>query len=471
LLSKLIRFVLVTRFSKPLLAFLVLLFAYNFLISTFANTNVSSLLLISRYYGPGIIAFLLALTTLSGGIVVLKSDRDYLFTLPLDKRELALSLYIAQFVASGITIFLVFSFFSSSIVVGGYSHLLLVVDLIALTLAVTSLSVVSNVLKTGWRLLVALLLTLWAFPGALGLAFTPASMFTGSVVYGSASMLTLTDVVTFVAFRELSNVELGTMRSLIRATSPEVKNIRSFAGMSPVRAIFSQNFSILQFAGRMNLGTASRYQTGSVRITRVIPVTVALALLYGYVALALSSAIALGNAAASILPMFVLFFAFFSSQGGMANERAWLALTAMEPPLYFRYVSIAKVLSLIVAVLPFAIVNVVLFFMGVSGTLVPVIPLLVTIPCSMIIFLYWSSRIAPVQIKEEAPMMPSQFNLGQMTAVVPFVIFILVTEVSTFVSIAAVAVAAATLVLTLYLLFNPRAWDRLAEKLIENGFM
>jgi hypothetical protein len=472
LLGKLVKFILVTRFSKPLLAFMALMLAYYLLIGHFVAMSSSPFTSEIQYYGTGFTAFLFALMTLGGGVVVMKSDRDYLFTLPLDKRELALSLYIAQFVASGIMVFLMFGFFSSIIVLaGGASYFLLPVDLIAFALSVTSLSVISNVLETKWRLLVGAFLVLWALSALVGFAFSPASIFTGNEIYGSAAMLALTFAVTVVALRELSNVELGTMRSLIRATSSETKNIRTFDGMSPVRAIFSLNFYTFEFSGRVNMGTTSTYQSGSVRMSRLMPAAFVLALVYGYVALTLSPAGPMGNLVVETFPLIVIFIAFLSSQGGMANERAWLALTSMEPSLYFRYVSMAKAFSLAAIVSPFAIVNVVLALLGVEGAFAPVIPLLITIPCSTVLFLYWSSMVYPIQIKEEAPMMPSQFNLRQMTTVIPFLIFIAVVEASSIFFLAAVAMAAVSLGLTLYLLYNRNVWDRLVEKLVENGFV
>jgi hypothetical protein len=470
-LGKLTKFILLTRFSKPLLAFMALMLVYYVLLGHFLATSSSPFISEIRYYGTGFTAFLFAMMTLGGGMVVMKSDKDYLFTLPLDKRELALSLYVAQFVASGVTVFLMFGFFSSVVVASEGNYFLLPADLVALALCVTSLSVVSNVLETKWRVLAGALLALWALSPLLGFPFSPASIFTGSMTYGSVAMLALTSVVTVVALRELSQVELGTMRSLIRVTSSEARNIRSFAGMSPLRAILSLKFYTFEFAGSMNTGGASSYQSGGVRLSRVVLGTSALSLVYGYFALTLSSAGAMVNPAVGTLPILVMFFAFFGSQMGMANERMWLALTSMDPSTYFRYVLTAKALSFAAAISPFAIVDVALALLGVEGALTAVIPLLVTVPCSTVLLLYWSSRAYPVQIKEEVPMMPSQFNLRQMTIAIPFMVFVAAAEASAVFLPAAVVVAAASLGLTLYLLYDRGAWDGLAEKLVENGFV
>jgi hypothetical protein len=471
-LGRLVKFVLLTRFSKPLLAFMALMLAYYLILGHFAAAAGSSpFISMIPYYGTGFTAFVFAVMTLGGGVVVMKSDRDYLFTLPLDKGDLALSLYIAQFVASGIMVFLMFGLFSSVLVVGVANSFLIPLDMVALALCVTSLSVISNVLRTPWRLLVGVLLTLWALSALLGFPFSPASIFTGDVIYGSVAMLALTSVATVAALRELSHVELGTMRNMIRATSPEVKNIRTFAAMTPLRAILSLNFYTFGFATQMNMGGASRYQSGGARLSRVVLVASALALVYGCFVLTSPLEAPVGNAVVSLLPTFAMFAAFFSSQMGMANERLWLALTSMEPSLYFRHISMAKALSFAVALSPFVVVNLALSFLGMGGALASVVPLLITIPCSTVVLLYWSSWAYPIQIREEVPMMPSQFNLRQMTSVVPFIVFLAAAEGSAISIPAAVVVAVVSMALTLYLLYNRGAWDRLAEKLVENGFV
>src|SRR5215467_14827933 len=62
-------------------------------------------------YAVGASIFFLSMSLLLGGIFVLKSDRDYLLTLPLRRRELSLSLFLAQFIGSGISILFLFGFY------------------------------------------------------------------------------------------------------------------------------------------------------------------------------------------------------------------------------------------------------------------------------------------------------------------------------------------------------------------------
>src|SRR6266516_6462281 len=89
------------------------------------------------------------MSLLFGGLFVMKSDRDYLLTLPLKRRDLSLSLFIAQFVGSGITILFLYGFYVAG--AGDLeTTLVLVANLVLLACVVTSLGVISNILQT-WR--------------------------------------------------------------------------------------------------------------------------------------------------------------------------------------------------------------------------------------------------------------------------------------------------------------------------------
>src|SRR6058998_581796 len=102
MLAKLVKFVLVTRFSKPLLGLVTFFLAYDVVIRTVTTGNSPEFSGGFSYYAVGASIFFIAVSLLFGGLFVLKSDRDYLLTLPLKRRELSLSLFTAKFVGSGI---------------------------------------------------------------------------------------------------------------------------------------------------------------------------------------------------------------------------------------------------------------------------------------------------------------------------------------------------------------------------------
>jgi len=100
MLAKLVKFVLLTRFSKPLLGVIAFFLAYDIVIR--ALTNSPGFSTGFSYYAVGATIFFITVSLLFGGLFILKSDRDYLLTLPLKRRDLSISLFTAQFVGSGI---------------------------------------------------------------------------------------------------------------------------------------------------------------------------------------------------------------------------------------------------------------------------------------------------------------------------------------------------------------------------------
>src|SRR5205809_2672942 len=100
MLAKLVKFVLLTRFSKPLLALVTFCLAYDVVIRAFTTGNSPEFSGGFSYFAVGASIFFIAVSLLIVGLFVLKSDRDYLLTVPLIRIELSLTLFTAQFVAS-----------------------------------------------------------------------------------------------------------------------------------------------------------------------------------------------------------------------------------------------------------------------------------------------------------------------------------------------------------------------------------
>src|SRR5215472_8785864 len=190
MLAKLIKFVILTRFSKPLLALIAFFLIYETVIGTITTGNSGKFTGFYSYYAIGASTFFITMSLLLGGLFVLKSDRDYLLTLPLSKRELSVSLFLAQFIGSGITILFLYGFY-----VAGAGDLtttiLLIINLGVLACVVTGLGVISNILETWKRILLVLGLAAWCLSALLGFQLTPVSAFVGSLVYGTIAMFIL----------------------------------------------------------------------------------------------------------------------------------------------------------------------------------------------------------------------------------------------------------------------------------------
>src|SRR5712692_5270287 len=282
MLLKLAWFVIITRFSKPLLILTSFFLMYDVLIRAFTVGNADEFSGGFSYYAVGASIFFVTMSLLLGGIFVLKSDRDYLLTLPLSRVELSLSLFLAQFIGSGISILFLFGFYLAG---AGTAEIALVLvgNLAVLAALVTALGVVSNMLALWKRLVISLLIGLWCYSTFLGVPFTPVSAFTGELLYGSVTLIGLAVVVVPVALRELAFLEVGSMRSMLRATSSEYKKSMSFAGKSPVRAVYSYHLSFLELVGRMNLAGSTSFRSARVKTSTVLLVSSVIAALYLYV--------------------------------------------------------------------------------------------------------------------------------------------------------------------------------------------
>ncbi|HYB76325.1 MAG TPA: hypothetical protein VEC08_05140, partial [Nitrososphaerales archaeon] len=124
MLLNLFKFVIRTRFSRPFLILIAVLIVYFIALSELVPSHQENLIL--SYYGTAIVALFLAMSLAAGGVMVLKSDRDYLFTLPLSTRDLSLSIFFSQFIAFGVTVLLMFVYLAESL-----ASPLLVVDIVA----------------------------------------------------------------------------------------------------------------------------------------------------------------------------------------------------------------------------------------------------------------------------------------------------------------------------------------------------
>lgn len=468
MLLRLLKFVVRTRFSRPFLIFIGIVTAYSIAISR--ALPPAGLNIIFGYYSAGLIAFFLAMALATGGVMVLKSDRDYLFTLPLSTRDLSLSIFFSQFIAFGVTVLLMFVYLAQ-----GFTSPLLVVDLVALALTFTSLGVIAPSLRTRVRLILSVVLALWTLLAFLNVPFTPGSAFNGNLYGGTVTLVILAAVTVTAAFRGLSRVELDMMKSIVRSTSSEVKSPNSYAGRSPIGAMYSMNLSTMSLAGRVNMAGTSRYVSKRVKTRWIVAATSAAAAAYFALVLFLGKAIVTRNMSsvpAEILVAIILsFLAFFFSQSAITNERLWLSLTSLPASTYFRHLIMSRVLSLLLILAPFAVADAVLLGLGSSGALGALIIVVAVIPGSYVLEVCWAAYVAPIQVKADDMVMPTQFDLKQMAAVFPMIaVLVLVSVASVYPNVAA-AGGLVLIVASVLLTMSAGFWRRVVTRLTESGFV
>lgn len=464
MLGKILRFVIVSRFSKPLLVLLVLLVIYAVFLSPFSSSGAIGAI---KYYGPAVMAFVLVFPAVSGGIAVMKSDRDYLFTLPLKRLDLAIALFIVQFMSFGLILLYMYGYMAPYLK-GEFPFSIIV--LISLALTATSLGPITYSLELHWRLLLGLALTAWSLSPLLGFQFSPASVFFGQMAPAAIVSVILAAVTTVLAFRSLTNVDLDVMRTLVRHSSTETKRIKSYAGMSPLKAIMVENFEVIEISGRMNMiGAGSTYRSGKFRLIWGVITTTIIAMLYFILVVKYLQSgnahdfLLIGASYSSIIVMFM-------SMGVLGNERLWLGFLAVGPVSYLRRIIGAKALSFLVILLPVVVVNFILAFQGYEGTLGFGLSLLINFPSLFIIVVYISAYLSPIQIKEDV-MMPSPFNLRQMVMFLPLLVIIILNAISIILVMAEVVGSVVLILIVLFLLNSRKIAISLIQKLVENGFV
>jgi len=467
-LPKLLKFVLRTRFSRPFLILVAIMVTYSVAIST--TMSPSSEATIFGYYAAGIIAFFLAMALATGGVMVMKSDRDYLFTLPLSTRDLSFSIFFAQFIAFGTTVLLMFIYLAQA-----FTSPLLIGDMIGLALIFTSLGVIAPLLRTRTRLLLSVGLALWTLLSFLNFPFTPGSAFNGNLYGGTATVLALAVLTVAVAFKGLGTIELDMMKNMVRTTSADVKSPNSFVGKSPIGAIYSMNLSNMSLAGRMNMAGTSRYVSRRVKTRWVILASAIAAAAYFIFAHTLGQVQSVSGTdtfpAAILVAIGLSFLGFFLSQSAITNERLWLSLTSLPPATYFRHLIASRVVSLLLILVPFAVADLALLALGDGVVLAALGVILMVIPGSFILEICWAAYIAPIQVKGDDMMMPAQFSIRQMLTALPLGGVIILVSVASIIPLVALIGGLLLCALSALLLLSGGFWSRVVTKLTENGFV
>ncbi len=468
MLPKLLAFIFRTRFSRPFLILLGVMVLYA-VVAT-GLTPPSTVTTVLSYEGTAVVAFFFAMSLATGGVMIMKSDRDYLFTLPLSARDLAISIFFSQFIAYGATILFILIYLAP-----GFSSPLLVIDVLSLALTITSLGIIATSLQTRVRLFLSVALAGWTLLALANIPFTPASAFNGNLYMGTATLLLLTVATTTAAVRGLSRVELDMMRNLIRTSSAEIKRPMSYAGKSPLGAIYSMNITNMALAGRMNMAGTSRYVSRRVKTQWILAASSVAAAAYFAFAIYAGRVQDVSGTdtfpGAVIAAVVLSLLAFFFSQSAINNERIWLSLTSLPPATYFRHLVGSKLLSLMIILAPFAVVDAALAAFGYAMELAALIVVLTVIPAAFVLQICFSAYIAPIQVKGDDMMMPAQFNLRQMATGLLIVPVVLLASLSAIFPLVAAVGGLALCALAALLVYSGGFWSRVVTKLTESGFV
>ncbi len=469
MLGKLVRFLIVTRFSKPLVAFIFVFLGYSIVMGT-VYSSVESPNSFFNYYLVGILIFLTVFMVFLGGVALMKSDLDYLFTLPLNRKELVISLYLMQFMATGISFLFAVGYVLPYVSGGLMEKGLMAVNIALLALLVTSLSIISFKLETRQKALLAGCLGLWAVLPILGFNYSFTSIFMGNMTAGTAIVVALNIPFNIFAIRQLSDIEIGFLKTTARRSGGEFRKPERFEGKTPVEAIYAHHMSELSLTGRFGIGGSVSVRISRIRLYYLLLPAPFLAFIYLFLALRE------GNSGPVNLTMLLgsiyigIFASILFAQEVLSHERAWLAFVSMPIRLYWRSLSISKIMQMYVIMAPFIASDVVLMFYHYSGALNALIFMGITVPLSPVVTIYFSSRLSVNQIVD-TEIMTGQQNLKQMLSLGPILILSVMAIISVVSLIGALIVVAIAASSVAYLVGSSRVSENMVFKLTEKGFV
>lgn len=468
MILKLIKFVILTRFSKPYLIFLIIIAGLYIIPSAISHSNTTDTGFMSfyKYYVFGTLTFLFIMSLLTGGLAVTESDRQYLFTLPLSKKDLGIALFFMQFLGFGISVLFFYGVFLPLISIPAY---LLAIDLIMLSLFLTSLTILATFMDLKNRIAYAVILSLFNFIGIFNIPLSPITAFIGTHLYDSLFLIFLSIALLTISFSKLKNIEFELIRTILRSSSTYYKEIRSFVGLKPISAIYRLHFNTLFFQGRINIAGASRYSSARIRLTKLVifPAIFALIFLIVNVFLLKGKYITGIEIGLNIILAYIVFGLSFST---LSNERLWLSITSLPSHVYLRHLLLSKALAIFVLLSPFIIANLVMYLLGFEVALVSAIAEFAIFPSISAIYTYLYSFATPIQITDDiVPTM--QFNLRQAIivllsySVIALVIGAFYLQYFLIASIIVVNLAFA------YILLNKSIHRNLVNRLAEKNFV
>lgn len=468
--GKILLFLLRTRFTTPFLVMIFVFIAYDTFIAltTTAISSTTAMLMVFSFF-----LFLLNILIFFGTFGGSKSDRDFLFALPLPKRDLVLSMYITRFLSIGIIFVFVIGYIVPGIPGGIQEKLVVILNIVLGSLLLTALATAATTLSAVGKALMAAIFTAWgavAIP-YIGFPYSYLSAVNGNLLTGTIIMIAVSIPVNIFALRSVYDVELGTARNAFTSSS-EMKGKSTSFGKSPSRSILKYYFSNINISGRTNMGGNVTVTSRGFKLRNGVLFTVALAVVYFFISMRAGGGIGLPvNMAVFLATGYIGVFApLLLTMGVMSFERGWLSFVALPPGFYMRYLLLSKQLQVFVLLLPFTSVSIIMSFMGIKGALNSSIVSGLLAPFSVSVFLYLSTKLTIVQIKD-TEMMPARFSLRQMLQIMPTIFLFVVAYLSAVLIVIALVSSVAMAGLSLLLMTNRRMWEKSAGVLTERGFV
>ena len=399
---------------------------------SFSQTEIHDYAIVGTIY----IVFMFVLSNIFTPFLIQKSDVDFLYMLPLDEKEIAISQLVVSFLLNLLSLFfIVYILFP---VVSFLSFIVMIMASIMNTFSYFALK------RKGLHIIIAI----WLLTSVLKFPFSPLSMLFGYT--DSYFIFALLDVT--ILFLGIRNTHIEDLmkefykRQGLVADNKVVTPVSLYSSSSFI-AMLKRSLNFIEIGGRINIGEMPYLINKRVKFYKVLIVTSFIALIY-YISFAFFVRdYFLENFTTGLVGFFLVMT---TSASALINEPLWLDLSAMKPAEFARKYLLAKIISLFILFLPISISNF-LLTSEIGSLLIP------------FIFIYTSSIYAkyyPALNSQTA-----QYSLKNIIAGYLATFSLLPIYLDVFFPILG---AITTLIFILPFLFSEHFWEKAFESAISN---
>ncbi len=471
---KLLKLIIKSRFSWTYLLIILIFLIYGamaIITSTLPTGNS-----FADYYFAGIFGLFTAVSILLGGLSMTQSDSEFLIVSAVKRRDLSYALYIGQYLYTGPIIFVAFLLYAFTSHYSGLDKLLIFVDVLLMSSVPVSLTVACTNVNIRIRVAAAAAFLVWVFSFKLGFDYSPVSMLQGHLFQAVVPTMIFSVLMLLLALHILRRGDLAYKLFNSRTRGSEYKRIKKYSNLSPRRAIFQYGFSQFEITTRSNFSGTPTLSGRRIRANLVLIFFVVGAIAYGYAAYRFNpSNSGPGGLGINIVTLLVSIYAgalppLLMSGSTMPMERAWLSFTSMSPSSYMPMLAISKMIQILYLMSSFIVVDVVLNFLGVVGSLNNLVFFLFVEPLFLVLFMVINYRVQSYQIKDEK-LITSRYSAAQFALLPPMLAFFGIAAVSSVLLLSDLFIIPILAVISTLFLLWKGFWDRRLYKLVETGFI
>ncbi|MFP3163425.1 MAG: hypothetical protein RXQ75_06285 [Acidianus hospitalis] len=291
-----------------------------------------------------------------------KSDSDFLALLPFDDDKIIASLILGSFIVNVIFLSIFMYWFIEALGIAGATIIP------AFALLSSSLPAVLYNLNNRRKILIDLVIVTWFISAIFNFQLSPLSMFygyfEGYVISYAFAFVTFSIALKKFNFSSYSNFTVSSEKG-------EVKEEISFKSSNPLVLTLTRNLRILEVGGRVNWMGVSTFVSRRVELWKVMLGSSISAIVLYFILSRINDG--------SFLVFYVLFggwfFMIMIASAAFITEPIWLDMNVMTPEEFARYYLTSKALSIAIILSPFAILSLILGYLGEALGFIVFIPL------------------------------------------------------------------------------------------------